>query len=69
MACGYLPFEDPNTANLYKKIISGEFRCPKFLSEDIKGLMADIMNTDPESRATIDVIKQHSWMKHVQSEE
>jgi 5'-AMP-activated protein kinase catalytic alpha subunit len=23
--CGYLPFEDPNTANLYKKILAGEF--------------------------------------------
>ena len=23
LVCGYLPFEDPNTANLYKKILSG----------------------------------------------
>ena len=25
LVCGYLPFEDPNTAKLYKKIMSGDF--------------------------------------------
>lgn len=25
MVCGYLPFEDPNTPNLYKKIMSGSY--------------------------------------------
>jgi serine/threonine protein kinase len=29
LVCGYLPFEDPNTANLYKKILSG--RVPRAL--------------------------------------
>lgn len=32
MICGYLPFEDPNTASLYKKITSGEYKIPKFVS-------------------------------------
>lgn len=25
LICGYLPFEDPNTTNLYQKILKGEF--------------------------------------------
>ena len=25
MVCGYLPFEDPDTAKLYKKILRGDF--------------------------------------------
>jgi len=25
MVCGYLPFEDKNTSNLYKKIMNGEY--------------------------------------------
>jgi 5'-AMP-activated protein kinase catalytic alpha subunit len=33
LICGYLPFEDPNTANLYKKILNGEFSIPKAISE------------------------------------
>jgi 5'-AMP-activated protein kinase catalytic alpha subunit len=36
MVCGYLPFEDPNTSALYKKIISGEFKIPKFVSQSAK---------------------------------
>jgi 5'-AMP-activated protein kinase catalytic alpha subunit len=32
MICGYLPFEDPNTTLLYKKITSGEFTIPKYVS-------------------------------------
>ncbi len=32
MICGYLPFEDPNTATLYKKITAGDYTIPKFVS-------------------------------------
>ena len=33
LLCGYLPFEDQNTSNLYKKILEGEYKVPKFMSE------------------------------------
>lgn len=32
MVCGYLPFEDPNTSALYKKILSGDYVLPSFVS-------------------------------------
>ena len=32
MACGYLPFEDPNTSKLYKKILSCDYLLPGFIS-------------------------------------
>jgi 5'-AMP-activated protein kinase catalytic alpha subunit len=32
MLCGFLPFEDPNTNQLYKKIMAGDFETPKILS-------------------------------------
>jgi len=50
MICGYLPFEDPNTAKLYKKILSGDYACPKFISPEAKDLMKNILNTDPVKR-------------------
>ena len=28
LLCGYLPFEDPNTANLYKKILNANYQIP-----------------------------------------
>lgn len=32
LVCGYLPFEDPNTSKLYKKIMKGDYECPEFIS-------------------------------------
>ena len=53
LVCGYLPFEDPNTGALYKKILRGQFSIPKFISEECKDLLECILNTDPERRFTI----------------
>jgi 5'-AMP-activated protein kinase catalytic alpha subunit len=47
MLCGYLPFEDPVTANLYKKIIAGDFHIPKSISSNGRELIKCILNTDP----------------------
>ena len=33
LVCGYLPFEDPNTSLLYKKIMKGRYECPSFISK------------------------------------
>jgi 5'-AMP-activated protein kinase catalytic alpha subunit len=48
LICGFLPFEDPDTSKLYKKILSGEFKIPNFVSKDAQDLMKKILNTDPE---------------------
>lgn len=61
LVCGFLPFEDQNTSNLYKKILAGEFIIPDFLSKDVKDLIAKILVTDPEKRLTIEQIRDHSW--------
>jgi len=47
MLCGYLPFEDPVTSNLYKKIIAGDYSIPKYISATAKDLIRNILNTDP----------------------
>lgn len=39
LICGFLPFEDPNTANLYKKILAGEFKIPSFVGESVSDLI------------------------------
>lgn len=33
LVAGFLPFEDPNTSALYKKILSGSYEKPNWLSE------------------------------------
>ncbi len=56
LICGYLPFEDPDTAKLYKKILEGEFKIPSYVSEKGRELLRKIMNTDPEKRSKIEDI-------------
>ena len=58
---GFLPFEDQNTANLYKKILAGEYSIPRFISDDAKELIKIILITDPDKRWNIDDIKSHTW--------
>lgn len=53
MICGYLPFEDPNTNKLYKKILSCDFSVPGFISSLGKDMIQKILQTDPAKRYTI----------------
>lgn len=65
MVCGYLPFEDPNTSALYKKILSADYKVPKFLSPECQDMIQNILNTDPEKRFGIDQIRSHPWYQIV----
>ena len=72
--CGYLPFEvsfihvlnnkfiqDTNTAVLYKKILNGEYSIPKFVSDEGRDLIKNILNIDPVKRFAIEDIKKDPW--------
>jgi 5'-AMP-activated protein kinase catalytic alpha subunit len=65
MLCGYLPFEDPNTTLLYKKILKGAFELPDFLSENAKDMLKKVLNTDPATRYKIKEIRAHPWYNQV----
>lgn len=66
MLVGYLPFEDPNTGLLYKKIILGEYEEPDHLSLKAKQALKAILQTDPEKRAGVSEIKNLAWTLHFQ---
>jgi len=68
LVCGYLPFEDPNTGNLYKKILNGDYQIPKFISPECKELIQKILNTKPEERYKVSDIKKHAWFNSVEVE-
>lgn len=65
MVCGYLPFEDPKTSNLYKKIMGAEYTLPKFLSGQCKDMIRRILNTDPDTRFSVADIRNHTWSLQV----
>ena len=63
MLCGYLPFEDnENTADLYAKILKGEYKVHKTVSESACDLLRKILTVDPIHRYTIEEIRKHPWM-------
>ena len=69
MTCGYLPFEDPNTNKLYKKILACDYTIPSSLSPTLKDLMKKILNTEPAKRITIGDIRTHDWYTKIRGVE
>lgn len=63
LTAGYLPFNDPNLMSMYKKIYKGEFRCPKWMSPDLKRFLSRLLDTNPETRISIDEIKRDTWFR------
>lgn len=59
----YLPFNDSNLMMMYKKIYKGEYRCPKWMSPDLRRFLSRILDTKPETRITIDEIKSDPWFR------
>ena len=66
MVCGYLPFEDSNTSQLYKKILAGECKYPKGISKRAKEFLKGILNISPENRFGISDIRAHEWYLQVE---
>merc|ERR1719262_1004174 len=66
LICGYLPFEDQNTANLYKKILAAHYQVPDFTSHSARDLIAGMLTTEPSQRLTIPRIRTHRWYNQVQ---
>ncbi|KAF5203451.1 Non-specific serine/threonine protein kinase [Thalictrum thalictroides] len=60
---GYLPFNDPNLMVMYRKIYKGEFRVPKWTSPDLRRLFSRLLDTNPDTRITIDEILRDPWFK------
>jgi serine/threonine protein kinase len=65
MICGYLPFEDPNTSSLYRKILNCEYEIPKNVSAEARDLLTKILDTNPETRLTVDQVLAHPWIRQV----
>lgn len=63
LLAGYLPFDDSNLMNLYRKISAAEFTCPPWLSFGAMKLIARILDPNPATRITIPQILEDEWFK------
>lgn len=65
MLCGFLPFEDVNTSDLYEKIKYDDFELPPSLSPAATSLLTGMLNKDPLRRFTFERIKSHPFLKRI----
>lgn len=63
LMAGYLPFDDANLLNLYKKIYKADFSCPSWFSPGAKKLIMRILTPNPKHRITVPQILQDPWFK------
>lgn len=61
MTAGYLPFEDPNTNKLYKKILACDYSMPTFLGPDTRDLLTRMLVTNPGTRCGMHDIRKHNF--------
>ncbi|KAI4498062.1 hypothetical protein M0802_006886 [Mischocyttarus mexicanus] len=62
LLCGFLPFDDNSIENLYKKILSGKYDEPSWLSSSSKRLIRAMLQRDPKKRITIQELCNHPWI-------
>ncbi|XP_018467371.2 LOW QUALITY PROTEIN: CBL-interacting serine/threonine-protein kinase 6 [Raphanus sativus] len=63
LLAGYLPFQDDNLVNMYRKIYRGDFKCPGWLSSDARKLVTKLLDPNPNTRITIDKVMDSAWFK------
>ena len=68
MLCGYLPFDDKNNDELFKKILKCKIEFPKnnniIISENAKDLIRKILQPEPSKRITLEEILEHPFLAY-----
>ncbi|XP_076879103.1 maternal embryonic leucine zipper kinase [Brachyhypopomus gauderio] len=62
LLCGYLPFDDDNCMILYRKITSGHYKNPHWLSPASILLLNQMMQVEPKRRLTVRQLLDHPWV-------
>ncbi|KAL3500336.1 hypothetical protein ACH5RR_039429 [Cinchona calisaya] len=63
LLAGFLPFQDQNLANMYRKIFKAEYTFPPWFSLESKRLVSKLLVADPKRRITISTIVKVPWFR------
>ena len=63
MVSGFLPFEDDDNENIYRKVVLGKFDLPDHLSFECKDLINKILIGNHKKRIKINDIKKHKFLQ------
>ncbi|CAJ2640450.1 unnamed protein product [Trifolium pratense] len=64
LLAGYLPFHDSNLIEMYRKISKAELKCPSWFRPEVCTLLSEILDPKPDTRISIEKIKEHVWFKN-----
>ncbi|XP_066363368.1 CBL-interacting protein kinase 18-like [Miscanthus floridulus] len=63
LMAGYLPFQDSNLMEMYRKIGKADFKCPPWFPSDVRKLVSRILDPNPRTRMPITKIVECFWFK------
>ncbi|XP_020587203.1 CBL-interacting serine/threonine-protein kinase 20-like [Phalaenopsis equestris] len=63
LLAGFLPFNDSNLIEMYRKISKAEFRCPNWFPPDVRKLIARLLDPNPNTRIKIPKLVESPWFK------
>ncbi|KAG2245190.1 hypothetical protein Bca4012_014799 [Brassica carinata] len=63
LLAGYLPFQDENLMNMYRKIYKAEFDFPPWFSPEARRLVSKLLVVDPDRRISIPAIMRTPWFR------
>ncbi|GAB2228236.1 hypothetical protein Droror1_Dr00010066 [Drosera rotundifolia] len=61
LLAGFLPFQDENLMNMYRKVFKAEFEFPPWFSSDARRLISKLLVVDPGKRISIPAIMRVPW--------
>ncbi|KAL2494853.1 CBL-interacting serine/threonine-protein kinase 20 [Forsythia ovata] len=63
LLAGYLPFQDSNLMEMYRKISKSQFRCPQWFPPEVRKLLSRILDPNPLTRITVARLMENSWFR------
>lgn len=63
LLAGYLPFQDSNLMEMYRKIGKAEFKFPNWFPYDVRKLLLKILDPNPKTRISMARIMENPWFR------
>lgn len=63
LLAGYLPFQDKNLMDMYRKIYKAELKWPSWFSSEARRLLRRILDPNPGTRISFSEILENPWFK------
>lgn len=63
LLAGYLPFQDSNLMEMYRKIGKSEFKFPNWFPSEVRKLLTRILDPNPSTRISIAKIRENPWFR------